>query len=330
MPEKIPEKKTVAETRETALYKVPSNEQDELARELSGLPLRGDVVRQRLPDGRIIEGTIEDYYTVEGKKYATLVDAQGGLHGMFLESLSPEAQAELHHDQVVEEVGETALDASELEDPKDSSYFSEESARLRDEAVRGTREHPKLLDIEEDVLVSKAFRDASGDEHRGHIIGSFVENGQNFKLLSVPDRYKEAGFEGEYLAVPAEHLYNPTVQVETSIEDAQMISSDERVRLRQAAQRVTGVSESATSQQELSTPSIEDQLKELTTGLSQDDLLNLRSYAWAKQDKAEAQKQNNGQASIEAGQKMGQSLRAMSEKAQSLLNQYVYLFNRLP
>lgn len=63
-------------------------------------------------------------------------------------------------------------------------------------------------------------------------------------------------------------------------------------------------------------------LRKLTEGLSDNDLLELRSYANATDEVREAQKDGRGQDSTYWQQIKGQSLRLMSERAKSVANRY--------
>lgn len=76
------------------------------------------------------------------------------------------------------------------------------------------------------------------------------------------------------------------------------------------------------------TPATPDEiLGKLTEGLSADDLLELRSYAESTDEVRSAQKDGRGEDSTYWQQIKGQSLRAMSPKAQSVANRYAGYYN---
>jgi len=74
--------------------------------------------------------------------------------------------------------------------------------------------------------------------------------------------------------------------------------------------------------------SYETQLIELTESLSQDDRLELRSYADAKIAKREAQKSGDGEQSTLQGQYMGQALKNMTPAARQIKDTYASLYER--
>jgi hypothetical protein len=103
-------------------------------------------------------------------------------------------------------------------------------------------------------------------------------------------------------------------EVDDSIdENAHNYSSSDIRAMREAAERVM----------EKPTPTDpSDVLRKLTEGLSADDLLELRSYAEATDEVRDAQKEDRGQDSTYWQQIKGQSLRAMSPRAQEVANRY--------
>jgi len=68
--------------------------------------------------------------------------------------------------------------------------------------------------------------------------------------------------------------------------------------------------------------------KDLVAGLSEDDQMNLWRYASGTLNKSEAQRQGNGQESINQSQIAGQALRALSPKAKERADAYLSVFRR--
>lgn len=130
-------------------------------------------------------------------------------------------------------------------------------------------------------------------------------------------------------------LKNPEDSID---ENARMYSADEIRAAREAALRLADEQPPLTQESlqtmmsgEAPAPKAEssDPLGELTQGLSQDDRMELRSYADAQIGKREAQKAGDGDRSIIEGQYMGQAYKAMSPAAKAIVNQYVALYERL-
>ncbi|MBC7459417.1 hypothetical protein H7200_01735 [Candidatus Saccharibacteria bacterium] len=125
-------------------------------------------------------------------------------------------------------------------------------------------------------------------------------------------------------------------------DNAQMFSSSDIRRMREAAERVIDTSSMITSEEvrAIAFPAAQevaaapeapsdpvDVLVKLTEGLNEDDLLRLRSYAESTDEVREAQKDGRGEDSTYWQQTKGQALRAMSPKAQSIANRYAGFYN---
>lgn len=74
---------------------------------------------------------------------------------------------------------------------------------------------------------------------------------------------------------------------------------------------------------------MEEQLKQITEGLSAEDIRYLDLFASYTQDKALAQKEGDGQGSIRSGQYAGQVKLEMSPAAQSIASRYANLWIKL-
>lgn len=174
--------------------------------------------------------------------------------------------------------------------------------------------------------------------------------GAEYGLNHTPEQ-AEATTEG-LLSDAQEDIADVAIELSTGIEDpsevdehAHNFTGAELHEMREAAQRVSRLeapamitSEEVRSIAELNKPvSIEvsqeaqptadEVLKQLTEGLSSDDLLELRSYAEATDAVREAQKQGRGEDSTYWQQIKGQSLLAMSARAQSVANRYAGYYN---
>ena len=93
--------------------------QETLARELAGMPLRGDKLIHQTQTGNLIEASMHDVYEVDGVKYATLLDAEGNEHYAHLEHLEPGSQAEQREKfkEEMSEIGEEVLEAAGVDQP---------------------------------------------------------------------------------------------------------------------------------------------------------------------------------------------------------------------
>ena len=74
---------------------------------------------------------------------------------------------------------------------------------------------------------------------------------------------------------------------------------------------------------------VDERIKTLLDGLSDDDKNSLFRYMLYKNDKINAQQRGDGEASTLYGQYMGQEERAMSPRAQQVANEYHQLMNNL-
>lgn len=174
--------------------------------------------------------------------------------------------------------------------------------------------------------------------------------GAEYGLKNAPEQL-EASAELS-LTDAQEDIADIAIEMSTGIEDpsevdgdAHNFSGDELRAMREASQRaagleapamitaeevkaIAGLSESAAPEASVEvTPTADEVLKQLTEGLNDDDRLQLRSYAEATDEVRDAQKDGRGQDSTYWQQIKGQSLRAMSARAQSVANRYAGYYN---
>lgn len=282
--------------------------QEDLARELARLPLRGDRVIVKVGE-EYLEGEIDSYYTVEGVKYAAFKDLEGNLHGAFIDTLNAEAQADLlkakeTHD--AEEKGEVALDAAGIEEPEISPWSFEASKARRESNMPG-RENPHMFDEIEDPISPVEFEQVPGEVLRGRKVGWFNENGKNFSIIEP----------------------TPESRVLAQTTEAQMIVPDEVLRPARIFTETTPVDETTTERKPAaetteSGPGMSDKeyLEKLIEGLAPDDEHHLQMYAMAEADKIVAQKAGDNDGSRDAQESMGWHLQRMSESAKDIKARY--------
>lgn len=131
-------------------------------------------------------------------------------------------------------------------------------------------------------------------------------------------------WEGHGQSEPVGHIVDPMVD---AITPAMLKELREQVAASNVAESVAPVQ--AVTGLESAPKSLEDQLQELSKGLSAEDIQHLDSFASYTQEKALAQKRGHGEDSTRYGQYLGQEYLEMSPAAQKVADRYARVWMKL-
>jgi len=213
-------------------------------------------------------------------------------------------------DQAIETAGKGEL----LSKQGNRAYSSEE-------VVSGIKDALKLIKDDSDVAhlatsvprshgLREVFKSVASTESGRDILKAWAERQQTAEAITREEA-KEVG-EATLEAVGVE-------SPDEVDEDARIFTRKEMADLRERSQAIMDQEDSVDSVEQA--PAI-DLLAEMVRGLSEDDVAHLKYYAFAEQDKFNAQAEGSNEGSREAQDGMGYHLKGMSEAAKKIASTY--------
>jgi len=214
-------------------------------------------------------------------------------------------------DQAIETAGKGEL----LSKQGDRAYSSEE-------VVSGIKDALKLIKDDSDVAhlativprshgLREVFKSVASTESGRDMLKAWAERQQSAETITR----EEAGEIGE-ATLDAAGVESPDDEVD---EDARIFTRKEMADLRERSQAIMDQEDSVDSVEQAPAT---DLLAEMVRGLSEDDVAHLKYYAFAEQDKFNAQAEGSNEGSREAQDGMGYHLKGMSEAAKKIASTY--------
>lgn len=240
-----------------------------------------------------------------------------------LASLVEDAQSSVEQQGAVNIIFDQALEAArngELLSRKGDQVYSAE------EVLDGIKTALELIKSDEDVKhlatyiprshgLRPAFELAASTASGRDTLKAWAEQQQSTEVLTRED----AEAVGE-ATLDAAGVDSPADEID---EHARIFSREEMADLRRRSQALMDQEDSASAAEQA--PAV-DSLAEMTQGLSEDDVSHLKYYAFAEQDKFDAQAEGSNQGSRDAQESMGSHLKGMSEAAKKIAASYSRIY----